>query len=442
MVASFAALVAIGSAPAGAATTGSSRPLVIAITLSSEINPVSASFVSDSIDRAKSEHAAALVIQLNTPGGLGTSMNDIVTDELNSPVPVIVYVTPSGARAASAGAVITMGSDLAAMAPTTHIGAATPIESSGQNIGSDLRRKVLNDARAQMRTLAVDHGRNPVLAQRIVTKATEYTPQEALDGNLIEVISPNLVELLQSVDGMTTTYVHKPIVLHTANAQVESFGMPWTLQLLNILIDPNLLYLLFLVGIGGLVYEIFHPGVILPGTIGGVCLILALFGFSLVPINWAGAALIVLGVSLLLLEGFVVSHGLIAISGIVALCAGGLLLFRTPGSVMQTSPVLVIAIGAAFGLLLAIVVVKVVDARHQAVSEYSGGAIAMLGQTAIARTPLAPEGQVMVRGELWRARVDDDVSVAAGEPVVINEVDGLLLHVQQAAVAEPEGVHA
>ena len=285
-----------------------------------------------------------------------------------------------------------MGSDLAAMAPTTHIGAATPIQSSGQNIGSDLRRKVLNDARAQMRTLAVDHDRNPVLAQRIVTKATEYTPQEALNGNLIEVVSPNLTDLLNSVDGMTTTYVHKPIVLHTANAQVESFGMPWTLQLLNILIDPNLLYLLFLAGIGGLAYEIFHPGVILPGTIGGVCLILALFGFSLVPINWAGAALIVLGVSLLLLEGFVVSHGLIAISGIVALCAGGLMLFRTPGSVMQTSPVLVIAIGATFGLLLAVVVVKVVHARHQPIAEYSGGAIANARPDRNRSHPARPRG--------------------------------------------------
>ena len=415
---------------------------MIAITLDSEINPVSASFVSDSIDRAKSEHAAALVIQLNTPGGLGTSMNDIVSDELNSPVPVIVYVTPAGARAASAGAVITMASDLAVMAPTTHIGAATPIDSSGQNIGSDLRRKVINDSRAQMRSLAIDHGRNPVLAQRIVTKATEYTSQEALAGNLVELISPNLTELLESVDGMTTTYVHKPIVLHTADAQVESFGMPWTLQLLNILIDPNLLYLLFLAGIGGLAYEVFQPGVILPGTIGGVCLILALFGFSLVPINWAGAALIVLGVGLLLLEAFVASHGLIALSGIIALCAGGLLLFRTPGSVMQTSPVLVIAIGALFGLLLAVVVTKVIDARHAPLTSYSGGSAALLGMTAIARTKLAPEGQVMVHGELWRAQVDDDVSVAAGDPVVINEVDGLLLHVQRAAVTEPEGAHS
>jgi membrane-bound serine protease (ClpP class) len=435
-----AALLAITPASAGA--TPSSRPLVIAITLSSEINPVSASFVSDSIDRAKSEHAAAVVIELNTPGGLGSSMDDIVDDELNSPVPVIVYVSPEGARAASAGAVITMASDLAIMAPTTHIGAATPIDSSGQNIGSDLHRKIVNDARAQMLSLAVDHGRNPVLAQRIVTQATEYTAQQAVADNLVEGISPNLTALLNSVNGETTTYTQKPIVLHTANAQVESFGMPWTLQLLNILIDPNVLYLIFLAGIVGLAYEVFNPGVILPGTIGVICLILALFGFSTVPINWAGAALIVFGVGLLLLEGFVTSHGLIALSGIVALSVGGLLLFRTQGSLGETSPVLVIAVGALLGALLAVIVTKVVAARHQPVSAYGGGAAALLGQTAIARTALAPEGQVMVHGELWRAHIDDDVRVAAGDPVVINEVDGLVLHVtQRAAATDPEGAH-
>ncbi len=437
----LAALLSIGPVSAAAATTGS-RPLVIAITLSSEINPVSASFVSDSIDQAKSEHAAALVIELNTPGGLGSSMDDIVADELSSPVPVIVYVSPEGARAASAGAVITMASDLAIMAPTTHIGAATPIDSSGQNIGSDLHRKIVNDSRAQMRSLAADHGRNPVLAQRIVTQATEYTAQQAVAHNLVEGTAPNLTALLNSVNGMTTTYVQKPIVLHTANAQVESFGMPWTLELLNILIDPNVLYLIFLAGIAGVAYEVLNPGVILPGTIGGVCLILALFGFSIVPINWAGAALIVFGVALLLLEGFVTSHGLIAISGIVALSVGGLLLFRTQGSLGETSPVLVIGVGALLGGLLAVVVTKVVAARHQPISAYGGGAAALLGQTAIVRTPLAPDGQVMVHGELWRARIDDDVRVAAGDPVVINEVDGLMLHVRQRVTdADPEGAH-
>jgi membrane-bound serine protease (ClpP class) len=432
--------LAAGAGPAAAASpSSSSRPLVLAIRLNAEINPVTASFVSDSIDQAKSDHAAALVILLDTPGGDSTSMNNIIEDELHSPVPVIVYVAPSGARAASAGSFITMASDLAAMAPTTHIGAATPIDSSGQNVsGSDLRRKVLNDAEAQIRGLAIDHGRNPVLAQLIVSKATEYTDTQALRGNLVEYDARSLPVLLDRINGTTTTYVNKPIVLHTADARIEMVSMPWTLQLLDILIDPNLLYLLFLAGIAGLAYEVFHPGVILPGTLGGVALILALFGFSIVPINLAGAALIVFGVLLLLLEGWVTSHGLIGISGVIALCVGGLMLFRTPGSSGGVSPIVVILIGAGLGTALAMVATKVVAARHRPVEIRASGGRGLLGQEAVTRTPLVPDGQVYVQGELWRAHADDR-PIPAGARVVVRAVEGLLLHVVRADGKPPEG---
>jgi membrane-bound serine protease (ClpP class) len=435
----LALVLALGgaTAPAGAAA-GPAQPLVMAIKLSAEINPVSASFVKDSIDRAKSQHAAALVILLDTPGGLSTSMNEIVQAELASPVPVIVYVSPAGARAASAGAFITLASDVAAMGPSTHIGAATPIDSSGQNIGSDLRRKILNDAEAQIRALAKDHGRNPLLAQRIVDRASEFTAQEALADNLVEHVAPTLPALLRQLDGTTTTYTAKRIVLHTAGARIETLDMPWTLKLLNILIDPNLLYLLFLAGIAGLAYEIFHPGVILPGTLGGVSLILALFGFSIVPINWAGAALIMLGVALILAEAWVTSHGLIAVSGVIALCAGGLMLFRTPGNGVGVSPWLVILIGGGLGLGLAVVVTKVIEARHRPPSHHGGGAQGLLGETGVARTPLQPDGQVFVHGELWRARADT-APVAAGSRVQVRAVEGLMLHVVPEDRIPPEG---
>jgi membrane-bound serine protease (ClpP class) len=438
LVPALLACLAAGGATPGSATAASSRPLVIAIKLNSEINPVSASFVSDEIERAKTQDAAALVILMDTPGGDQASMDKIVQDELASPVPVIVYVSPPGGRAASAGSVIAMGSDLAAMAPATHIGAATPIDSSGQNIGSDLRRKILNDAEKQMQSLAESHGRNARLAVEIVSDAREFTNTEALHRNLIEAVAPSLSVLLTRVDGMTTTYTAKPMVLHTAGASIETVDMPWTLQLLNILIDPNLLYLLFLAGLGGIAYEVFHPGVILPGTLGAVSLILALFGFSIVSINWAGAALIAFGVALLLLEAFVTSHGLIGLSGVIAICAGGLMLFRAPGQA-GVSPVLVIVIGALFGLTLALVATKVVAARHQPVSKYGGGATALLGLTGVARTPLAPDGQVFVHGELWRAQADARVS--AGEPVVVQSVEGLLLHVAPTTVPT-EGAEA
>jgi membrane-bound serine protease (ClpP class) len=429
-------LAGLAGIPQAASGAAAARPLVLAITLDSEINPVSASFVKDSIDRAKSDHAAALVILLDTPGGLSTSMEDIYKAELASPVPVIVYVSPDGARAASAGVYVTMASDVAAMAPVTNIGSATPIDSSGGNIGSDLRRKILNDAEKKVKVLADTHGRNGDAAVLTVSKAANYTADEALKEHLVDYVSPSLPALLNTIDGLTTTYKH--ITLHTAGAQIDTLDMPWTLKLLNILIDPNLLYLLFLAGIGGIAYEIFHPGVILPGTLGGVSLILALFGFSVVPINLAGAALIVFGVALLAVEGWVTSHGLIGISGVIALCAGGLMLFRTPGNGVGVNPFLVIGIGIVFGGGLAFIATKVISARHQPVSVYGAGAVGLVGRRAVVRVPLRPRGQVFLHGELWEAEVDEDAEVDTGGEVVIDKVEGLTLHVSPAP-PPPEG---
>jgi membrane-bound serine protease (ClpP class) len=425
MLVALAGIAGVAAPPPAAAAAA--RPLVVAIRLSSEINPVSASFVKDSIAHAASEHAAALVILLDTPGGLSTSMDDIIHSELASKVPVIVYVAPNGARAASAGAFITMAADVAAMAPTTNIGSATPIDSSGQNVGSDLRRKILNDAEAKIRALASTHGRNADLAQLVVRQATNYTASEALDGNLIDYVSPSLPRLLLHIDGTTTFYSQKRVVLHTAGARIEKMGMPWTLRLLDILIDPNLLFVLFLGGLAGLAYEVFHPGVILPGTFGGVALILALFGFSIVPINWAGAVLIVFGVALLALEGWVTSHGLIGVSGVIALCVGGLMLFRTPGAATGVDPLIVIGIGIVVGGGMALILTKVINARHQPTSAYGAGAAGLLGQHAVVRTALRPRGQVFVHGELWQAEADGDVPV--GREVVVDRVDGLTLRV-------------
>jgi membrane-bound serine protease (ClpP class) len=422
MLAGLAALAGTSTGTAGAA---GSRPLVLAMRLNAEINPVTASFVKDSISQAQSDGATALVILMDTPGGDSNSMNDIIQAELHSKVPVIVYVSPEGARAASAGAFITMAADVAAMAPTTHIGAATPIDASGQNLGSDLRRKVLHDAVAQITGLAASHGRNQRLARLIVTNANEYTAPEALRGNLIEHVARSLPVLLDQLDGTTTAYNLKPIVLHTANARIQTIGMPWTLELLNILIDPNLLYLLFLAGIIGIAYEVFHPGVILPGTLGAVSLILALFGFSVVSINLAGVVLMLFGVALLGLEAWVTSHGLMGISGVIAIAAGGLMLFRTPGE--GVSPLLVVGMSVAAGTLLAVVATKVVEARHRPVA-IGAGVKDMVGRTAIARTRLQPRGQVYLHGELWQAEATGG-DIDPGREVVVEAVEGLTLRV-------------
>ena len=426
----------VAGATASPARAAGARPLVLAMRLDAEINPVTASFVSDTISKAESDHAAALVILMDTPGGDSTSMNKIIQDELHSKVPVIVYVAPEGARAASAGAYITLASDVAAMAPTTHIGAATPIEANGQNIGSDLARKIKHDAVAQIVGLAQGHGRNGKLARLIVTNANEYTAAQALHKNLIEHVARSLPVLLDQIDGTTTTYTQKPIVLHTANARIETITMPWTLELLNILIDPNLLYLLFLAGIIGIAYEVFHPGVILPGTLGAVSLILALFGFEVVSINLAGVVLMLFGVALLGLEAWVSAHGLMGISGVIAIGAGGLMLFRTPGE--GVDPFLVIGMSVVAGGLLAFVATKVVSARHRPVVVGSG-VKALLGQTAVARTQLQPRGQVYLRGELWQAEATEG-DIAPGSQVVVRDVAGLILKVAPLVPHPTEGV--
>jgi membrane-bound serine protease (ClpP class) len=402
------------------------QPLVQAIKLDAEINPVTAQWVKDSINRAQDDHAAALVILLDTPGGLSTSMDDIVQAELASKVPVIVYVSPAGARAASAGVFVTMASDVAAMAPATNIGSATPIDQSGQNLGSDLRRKVLNDAEKKVQTLAETHGRNADAAVLTVSKAANYTAAEAEANGLVDELAPTLPDLLNKISGTTTTYKH--LTLDTANAHIVTYDMPLTQRLLNILIDPNLLFLLFLLGIAGLAYEVFHPGVILPGTIGAVSLLLALFGFSIVPINLAGVLLIVLGVALLITEAWVTSHGLIAVSGIIALTAGALLLFRTPSGGNGVSPWVALTIAVLLGGGLALAATKVLSARRQPVSGYVTGPQGLVGRHAEVRSQLLPEGQVFVDGALWEAELEG-APVAVGETVVVTGVQGLTLRV-------------
>jgi len=419
------ALIATVATPAQAHTTAA--PRVVAIRLNSDIDPVSASFVKDSISHAEGEHAAALVIVLDTPGGLSTSMQDIYEAELSAKLPVIVYVAPQGGRAASAGVYVTMASDWAAMAPNTNIGAATPIDQSGGNIGSDLKRKIENDAVAKIRTLAKTHDRNANAAALTVIKATSYTAEQAVKIGLVEQIAPNLRSLLNSIDGKETKGT-KHLVFHTAGADIEYRQMPWTLRLLDILINPNLLFILFLGGIAGLGYEIFHPGVILPGALGAVSLILALFGFSIVPINWAGIVLIVLGVALLLMEGWVTSHGVLGVAGVIALAAGGLLLFRAPGEV-GVDPLVVLTVSALIGAGLAFVVTKVVAARHQPVTTTGIGTL--LGQQGVVRTPLRPRGEIYVEGALWQAETDAGTA-DVGDTVVVRGVDGLLLHVEPA----------
>jgi membrane-bound serine protease (ClpP class) len=389
-----------------------------------EVNPVTAHWVNRQIDAAADDSSDLVVIELDTPGGLDSSMRDIVKKELVSRVPVVVYVAPPGARAASAGVWISEAADVLAMAPETNIGSSTPITGTGQNIGSDLRRKVVNDAAASLRGLAKSHGRNAAWADLAVRKASNLTAEEALRRHVIDVVAPSLTALLHELDGRKTIPRH--LTLHTEPAHVSEVSPGFMTRLLSTLIDPNLLFLLFFAGLAGIGFEIFHPGVVLPGALGAVALVVALFGFATLPTNWAGVALILLAAFLFVVDAHVVSHGALTLSGMVSLIVGGLLLFHDAPAPYHTSVPLVVTVAVVLGGFWAFALAKAVQVRRRPVTV---GAHQLVGATGRVRGG----GLVFVRGELWRARSADGESLQPGETVRVEAVDGLRLTVRRAA---------
>jgi membrane-bound serine protease (ClpP class) len=388
-----------------------------------EVNPVTQDYLTSKLTAAAKDGYDAAVILLDTPGGLSTSMKKIYTAELNAKLPVIVYVSPDGARAASAGVWIAEAADVLAMAPTTNIGSSTPIDSSGGNLGSDLRRKVINDASASLTALAAAHKRNTTWPALAVRKASNLTAAEALERNVIDTTAPSLPALLKKLDGYQTKDPQRPYTLHLANAEIDYDKPGFLTRLLNTLIDPNLIGLLFLAGIAGILFEVMHPGVVLPGALGGVALLTALFGFSVLPISWAGLALILLGIVLLVIDAHVVSHGALTIAGLTSLAVGMLMLFHNAPSPYHTSVPLVLTITLALGLLWAFALTKAVQARRRPVIV---GPNRVLGEEAVVRTP----GQVFVAGELWHARRSGGGLLVPGELVRVTSVDGLELTVE------------
>ncbi len=385
------------------------KPRVLAIHFPMEVNPVTSSYLDHQLDRAERDHYDAAVVLLDTPGGLSESMRKIVKTEIGLRIPVIVYVSPPGSRAASAGVWITEAGDVAAMAPETNIGSSTPISSTGQNIDSDLRRKVINDAVASLKSLMRYHGRNAAWAGLAVRKASNLTEQEAHKMNVVDVLAPTLPALLKKIDGQKT--VGKNLTLHTAGAQIVEVHPGFFTRLLNALIDPNLIPLLFLAGIAGIGFEIFHPGVVLPGALGAVSLVLALFGFAVLPISWAGFALLILGAALLVIDAHVTSHGALTVAGLISLVVGSLLLFHNaPAPYNHVNTPLVIAFAAGIGAFWAIAIAKAVQVRRRPVSV---GPQMIVGEIGEARR----DDMVFVHGELWRARSGDGTPLRPGQQV-------------------------
>ena len=400
--------------------TAAAAPRVLAVEFDNDVNPVTADYVIDEIKRANEDRYNAVVILLDTPGGLSDAMKDIYEAELASKVPVIVYVYPEGARAASAGVWIGQAADILAMAPQTNIGSSTPISVGGEDIQKDLRNKVVNDAAASLRALAREHGRNVQWADAAVRKASNLGAREALERNVIDVVAPDLPTLLNRIDGRETK--PKMLMLETAGAKIDRVEMSLWKSILDTLIDPNLIVILMSLGVLGLTIELWNPGLILPGTVGAISLVIGLFGLQILPISWAGVLLMLLAAGFFVAEMFVVSHGALALAGAVAFVIGSLMLFDPAGDAYQVSLTVALVVAGTMALMVGLVVAKLVQVRR---AEVVTGQEELMGEVGVVRQALDPVGLVFVHGELWRARTDGG-PIPPGEHVRVEGLDDAL----------------
>ncbi|MBM4330087.1 MAG: nodulation protein NfeD [Deltaproteobacteria bacterium] len=392
------------------------------IKINDVITPAIADFISRSIEQATKNRAECLIIKMDTPGGLDTSMRDIIKDIMNADIPIVVYVAPSGARAASAGVFITLAADIAAMAPGTNIGAAHPVTVGGQQMDRKMREKVVNDAVAYIQSIAEKKGRNIDWAARAVLENLSIPETEALKKKIIDLVAKDLDHLLKKIDGQTVEKAGRTIKLATKGAEINILEMGFRERLLAVLSNPNIAYILMMIGLIGLYFELSNPGALFPGVIGGICLILAFFAFRMLPINYAGGLLILLGIFLFIAEIKVPSYGLLTIGGLVSLTLGSIMLFESPIPALRASfsvviPTLIFT--AAFFIFAVSLALKAQMARP------ATGAEGLIGETGVARTRLDPEGRVFVHGELWDAYSDPPVE--EGEKVRVLQIDGLKL---------------
>ena len=396
----------------GNAAEGPARVLVIE--LENDINPVTQDYLQDNLERAAQGGYAAAVVELDTPGGLGSAMREIVKSMLAAEVPVVVYVSPSGSSADSAGAVIGQAADILAMAPQTNIGSSTPISSTGEDLGEDLRKKVINDAAAYIAELAREHDRTAAAAEAMVRDAANYGAREALRRDVVDLIAPTLPALLEQLDGRRT--VPKGLVLRTAGASVERVEMGFWKRTLDLLIDPNIIALMLSVGLIGIVVELWNPGLVFPGTVGAVSLIVGLYGLQVLPVSAAGVLLLVLAAGFFVAETFIVSHGALALAGTVMFVIGSLLLFDPAGEAYQVSLWTALGIALTLALLFGVALNRVVKARRNPVEVGVGN---MVGGEAVVRR----DGWVAVAGELWRARSAQGTPLVPGDRVTVEAVE-------------------
>ncbi len=390
------------------------------------INPGLADFVVEGIRAAEKGKAGALVMQLDTPGGLESSMRVIGQAIVNAKVPVIVYVSPKGARAASAGVLITMAAHVAAMAPGTNIGAAHPVGVGGAKIDKVMSDKLVNDMVAHGRALALERGRNADWVEKAIRKSVSIDAAEALRLRVIDVIAEDLGELLQKVNNLEVKVGGKKVVLKTLGVPVKEIAEGWRTKILKHIADPNVAFILMLLGMAGIYFELAHPGVVLPGVIGALCLLLAFFAFQTLPINFIGLLLILLAFIFFILEFKVASYGLLSLAGVIALFLGSMMLFRGDETGMGIAWTVLIPAVLTISLFF-IGVAGLVFRSH--LRRAITGSAGLVGEKGVAYTALTPEGQVFVHGEYWRARSEEPI--AAGEAVEVVQVEDLKLLVRK-----------
>lgn len=396
------------------------------ITVNGVINPVSAEFIGKSIRKAAQRGDAALVIELDTPGGLDTSMRGIVKEIVGSEAPVVVYVAPSGARDASAGVFITMAAHIAAMAPGTNIGAAHPVNLGGK-LEKTMEEKVTNDAAAYIRSLAESRGRNAEWAEAAVRKSISATDSEALKMHVIDLVAKDVPSLLSQIDGRKVQTAFGEKVLRTKDAKVIREEMGLRFRILDFISNPNVAYILMLLGFYGLFFELTSPGAIFPGVLGSICLILAFYAFQTLPVNYAGLLLIVLAIVLFILEVKVVSHGVLTIGGLVAMVIGSLMLFESPGPFLKLSIYLILPAVVATALFFTLIIGLALKAyRRKPVTGKEG----LVGARGTAKTDITKAGgMVSVHGEIWAAYSDEPI--AKDERVAVEGMDGLRIKVRK-----------
>ena len=419
-LAAFAAALAL---PAGVRAA-----VVDRIVVDGAIGPAVAGYVAEAIDRAKADGAAALLIELDTPGGLLTSARTIVKDLLAAPIPVIVYVAPSGAGAGSAGVFITMAAHVAAMAPGTSIGAAHPVGGQGEDIEGTMGEKVENFTASFSESIARQRGRNVDWAIKAVRQSVSVAADEAAKLKVVDVVARDRDELFAKIDGRTIEIGGVKRKLELKPVDVRTFEMRLSQRVLAVLGDPNIAYLLMLAGLLGLYVEFTHPGVFAPGVVGGICLLLALTAMQVLPVNIGALALIGLGVALLVAEAFLPTFGVVGVGGLVAFLLGSLFLFDSPGDEVIVARSIVLGAGGGFAAFVLLIGMVVARRRHVRTML---GVEGLVGAIGTARERLAPAGSVLIHGEYWSAQSDDE-AIDAGAPVEVTAVDGLRLRVRAA----------